>query len=177
MVIEAAAVAGYFIAWAVRKVRRVGGRLDTEIDAAVDVGLNKLHAVVAAKLGAHPVLDELTEEVADDAGQVSELTRQQVELAITAAARKDDDFGRTVTGLVTEVRTAEQACGVSVIAGANSTVFTGNAYAHASGPGIAFGQVGGDVHVGHGGPSRAGQESSVQDDPNVDPSPPGRSSR
>jgi hypothetical protein len=88
VLIEASVVAGYVIAWAVRKARRAAGRVDAEVDAVIDAGLDKLHDVVAAKLGAHPALDDLTEESASGEGQVSELTRQQVELAVTAAARK-----------------------------------------------------------------------------------------
>jgi hypothetical protein len=163
VVIEAGVVAGYVIAWAVRKARRAAGRLDAEVDAAIDAGLDKLHEAVAAKLGAHPVLDDLGEEAAAGDGTVSELTRQQVELAVTAAARKDDVFGQAVTELVARLRAAEQASGVSVVAGAGARVFTGDAHAHASGGGIAFGQVGGDVHTGG-----AGREGP-------DPSQPGRS--
>ena len=48
MVIEAGVVAGYVIAWAVRKARRVGGRLDSEADGVIDAGLDQLHEVVAA---------------------------------------------------------------------------------------------------------------------------------
>ena len=150
MVIEAGVVAGYVIAWAVRKSRRVGGRLDAEADAVIDAGLDKLHTVVAAKIAGHPALEDLAEEAADDDGQISELTRQQVELAVTAAARKDEEFGQAVTELVAQLRTAEQAGGVSVVAGAGSAVFTGDAHANASGDGIAFGQVAGDVSVNRG---------------------------
>jgi hypothetical protein len=159
MVIEAGVVAGYVIAWAVRKARRVGGRLDAEADAVINAGLDQLHEVVAAKLGGYPVLAELVEEAEAD-GQVSELTRQQVELALTAAARKDEAFGQAVTELVARLREAEQAAGRSVAAGAGSAVFTGDAHAQAEGGGIAFGQVAGDVNLGR--------------DP-AGPPPPGRS--
>lgn len=118
MVIEAGVVAGYVIAWVVRKTRRVADRLDTEADAASDAGLDKLRAVVAAKLDRDPVLEDLDEEAAAEGGQVSELTRQRVELAVTAAARRDEEFGQAVTELVAQLRAAEQACGVSVVAGA-----------------------------------------------------------
>ena len=147
MVIEAGIVAGYVIAWAVRKARRVGGRLDAEADGAIDAGLDRLHEVVAAKLGGHPVLAELEEEAAADAGQVSELTRQQVELALTAAARKDEAFGQAVTELVARLREAEHASGRSAVAGAGSAVFTGDAHVHAESGGIGIGQVTGDVSI------------------------------
>ena len=163
MVIEAGVVAGYVIAWAVRKARRVAGRLDAEADAVIDSGLDKLHEIVAAKLGAHPALDDLDDEAATGDGQVSELTRQQMELAVTAAARKDEAFGQAVTELVAQLRTAEQTGGAQVVAGAGSTVLTGDAHAHAEGGGIAFGQVAGNVQAG----------VVAQQPP--DPSEPGRS--
>ena len=62
VVIEAGVVTGYVIAWAVRKAKRVGGRLDAEADRVIDASLDRLHEVVAAKLGGHPALAELVEE-------------------------------------------------------------------------------------------------------------------
>ena len=163
MVIEAGLVAGYVVAWALRKARRVGGRLDEEADGVIDASLDRLHEVVAAKLGGHPALAELVEEAeaAGESSGVSELTRQQVELALTAAARKDDSFGQAVTELVTRLREAERAAGSPVIAGPGSTVFTGNAEVKAESGGIAFGQVAGGVHLNQGspGPSQPGRES------------------
>jgi hypothetical protein len=162
VVIEASVVVAYVIAWAVRKARRVAGRVDKEVDAAVDAGLDRLHEVVAEKLGRHPALDDLDEEAATEDGKVSELTRQQVELAILAAARKDEAFAQAVTEQVARVRAAEQAAGQSVTAGA--IVFYGDAHAHASDGGIAFGQAG-IVNLDRSqGPGRS------------DPSGPGRSS-
>src|ERR1700743_823471 len=127
MFIEAGMAAGYVIAWAVRKVKRVGGRLDSETDVVIDAGLARLPEVVAAKRGNHPARAELAEE-AEDAGEVSDLTRQQVELALSAAARKDDAFGQSVTELVALIRQTEQAAAGPVISG---PVFTGNAEARA----------------------------------------------
>lgn len=154
MVIEASVVAGYVIAWVVRKARLAAGRLDAQVDTAIDAGLDKLHTAVTAKLDGHPVLPELAEEAASESGQVSELTYQQVELAVTAAARRDEVFARTVTDLLAQVQAAEQATGRSVVAGPGSTVFTGDAHANASGSGIAIGQAG-SVSLddpGRGGP-------------------------
>ncbi|MFJ4536589.1 hypothetical protein ACIP39_11525 [Streptomyces tibetensis] len=45
---------------------------------------------------------------------------------------------------------AEQASGISVVTGAGSAVFTGDAHAQASGDGFAFGQVAGNVHMDRG---------------------------
>lgn len=156
MVIEAGVVAGYVIAWALRKARRIGGRLDAETDQVIDAELDRLHEVVAARLGGHPVLAELVEEAEQD-GEVTELTQQQIELALVAAARKDDAFGQTVTELVARLRDTEQARG-SVVAGPGSTVFTGKARAKARDGGVAIGQAG-HVHMNQepGGPPQPGR--------------------
>ncbi len=84
-----------------------------------------------------------------------------MELALTAAARKDDAFGQTVTELIARLREAEQAACGQVTAGPGSTVFTGNVEAKAEGGGIAFGQVAGEVHISQGppGPSQPGRAS------------------
>jgi len=145
VVIEAGVVAGYVIAWAMRKARRVGGRLDAEVDAVMDAGLDQLHEVVAARLGAHPVLVEVTEE-AEQVGQVSELTRQQVELAVATAASEDELFGRAVMELVARLQKAEHTSGL--VAAQGATVVTGDAHAEARDGGFAFGQVTGGVHIG-----------------------------
>jgi hypothetical protein len=158
LVIEAGVVAGYVIAWAVRKARRVGGRLDAEADAVIDASLDRLHEVVEERLGSHPALAELVAE-AEETGLVTDLTRQQVELALTAAACKDGAFGSAVTQLVAQLREAERVSG-PVAAGPGSMVFTGDSHADARDGGIAIGQVG---HVtisreepGPTGPGRSG---------------------
>lgn len=153
MVIEAGVAAGYIVVWALRKVRRAAGQLDHEADALMDAALDRLHQVVANKIAGHPVLAELEEEASAD-GQISELTRQQVELALTAAARRDEAFGQAITTLLAQVRGAEQSAGVA--AGARSAVFTGSADVQADNGGIAFGQVAGDVHVDRGPPGPSG---------------------
>jgi hypothetical protein len=139
-VVEASVIAGVVIGWAVRKARRAAGRLDETVDAAIDAGAGRLHEVVLARLG-DPVREELAEEAASESGQVSELTRQQIEVAVAATARRDADFARAVSELLAQVRQAQPAVGVQVWAGPGSTVFTGDATATARG-GIAVGQAG-----------------------------------
>lgn len=127
----------------------------------IDAGLDQLHEVVAAKLGGHPVLADLVEEAeaAGEGREVSALTRQRMELELTAAARKDDTFGQAVTELAARLRAAEQAMGATIFAGPGAAVFTGDAHVHAEGGGIAIGQVGRDVKVNQGaaGPSQPGR--------------------
>lgn len=150
LIIEAGVATAYIIAWAVRKGGRIGRRLDAEADGVIDANLDRLHELVAAKLVHHPVLEELEDEAATGSGEVGELTRQQVELAITAAAGKDDAFGQAIAELIAKLHDAEQASGGSVIASPGAAVFTGNAHAHAAGQGVAFGQVAGDVYLSRG---------------------------
>lgn len=75
-----------------------------------------------------------------------------MELALAAAAQKDDAFSQVVTDLVARLREAGQDAGWLLIAGAGSAVFTGNAEVKAEGGGIAFGQVAGGVHISQGPP-------------------------
>jgi hypothetical protein len=145
-VVEASVVAGMVIAWAVRKARRAAGRVDETVDAAIDAGADRLHEVVLARLGV-PVREDLEQEAAGEAGQVSELTRQQVELAVAAAARRDDQFAQTVTELVAQLRQAQQAAGIQVLAAPGSAVFTGGVTATAHDQATAIGQAG-TVHIG-----------------------------
>jgi hypothetical protein len=56
VVVEVGVVAGYVIAWAVRKARRAAGRIDDEADAVIDAGLDRLHEVVVARLAGHPAV-------------------------------------------------------------------------------------------------------------------------
>ncbi|BCY09028.1 chromosome partitioning protein [Actinoplanes sp. L3-i22] len=145
-VVEASVVAGMAIAWAVRKARRAAGRVDETVDAAIDASADRLHEIVLAKLG-EPVLEDLAQEAADGSGQVSELTRQQVELAVAAAARRDEAFAQTVTALVEQIRRAEPATGTQVLAAPGSAVFTGGVTATAHDAATAIGQAG-TVNIG-----------------------------
>jgi len=144
VVIETGLIVGYVIAWMVRKAKRAGGRLDAEVDTAMDAGLDKLHQVVAARLGADPALTEAQEEAAT--GQVSELTRQRVELSIQAAAGKDPAFAQTVAELVGQLQAAEKAGG-QVAAGHGSANVAGNVDIHAE-DGAAAAWNMGDVSFG-----------------------------
>ena len=51
-------VVGYLIGWAVRKARRVAGRADAEVDPVLDAGMERLHQVVAARLGTDPAREQ-----------------------------------------------------------------------------------------------------------------------
>lgn len=126
------------IARAERKARWAAGRLDETVDAAIDAGADRLHEVVLAQVG-EPVQQDLAAQAADETGQVSELTRQQVELAVTAAALRDEKFALLVAELVEQVRAGERKAGTQVLA---EVVFTGDVTATANDQGTAIGQAG-----------------------------------
>lgn len=83
-------VAGYLFAWAVRKVRRVGTQADSEVDRVLDAGMERLHNVVAARLGSDPALAQLEREAADEVD--SERTRRRVNDAVEQAVEDDPGF-------------------------------------------------------------------------------------
>jgi hypothetical protein len=129
--------------------------LDAEVDAVVDGGLDRLHDAVAAKLGLDPAWADLRAEAEEDE-QVSDLTRQRVELSVKAAAAKDADFATALTDLVTQLRAAT---GPSAV-GAGSTAIGGDVEVHAESGSVAAWNITGGVHV---------------EPPPPDPSAPGRS--
>jgi hypothetical protein len=161
VVIEAGVIAGYVIAWTVRKARRAIGRLDNEADLLIDAGLDRLHEMVTDQLAAHPVMAELVQEAEQAAlndGEVSEVTRQQMEMALVTAARRDEAFGQAVTELAACLGKEQQAAEVATSSPA-AAVFTGDARAKANRGGIAFGQVAGGVHIARetGNPPQPGR--------------------
>ena len=149
MVIETGIAVGYLIAWAVRKAKRVGGRLDAEVDTALDAGLDQLHTLVADKLGADPALTDLQDEATTQA-QVSDLTRQRVELSVRAAAAKDETFAGAVTTLVEQLQATERSVG-AVAAGAGAAAVAGDVNIRAEHGAAAAWQMG-DVSFGSGTP-------------------------
>jgi hypothetical protein len=157
MIIEAGVVAGYLAAWATGKARRAASRIDAEADAVIDGSLDRLHEVVEARLGGHPVLAELANE-ARQAGQVSTWTLARAEQTLAEAANDDEAFAQAVTGLVARLREAKRII-APVSVGSGSTVLTGEVHARARDGGFAFGQVTGGVQIGReaGGPPLPGR--------------------
>lgn len=100
-------VVGYLAAWAVRKGRRVAGRADQEVDQALDAGMDRLHELVAGKLGGDPSLERLTLE-GQSGQEPSERTRQRVQLALEDAADDDPDFGQTLQAAVDRLEELKQ---------------------------------------------------------------------
>jgi hypothetical protein len=105
LVVEVGLVVGYLVAWAAGKARRVAGRVDAEVDAALDAGLDRVHEVIAGKLGTDSAVVRLQAE-AEESGQVSERTRQRVELVVADEVERDERFARALAAVVAELADA-----------------------------------------------------------------------
>ncbi len=126
---------GWVLAWVVAKARRVAVAADGVVDAAVD----KVGQLVMDKLGADSAVQRLQVEAAES-GEVSELTRKRVGLALEDAVR-DTEFAQRLEAAVAEVTKAGGA-----VAGPGGVAISGGVNAKDSG--VAIGVVaGGTVSV------------------------------
>jgi hypothetical protein len=138
-------VAGFLVAWAVRKVRRVGTRVDAEVDQALDAGLDRLHELVAGKLGQEPALVKLTTEV-EQSGEASSRTQERVRLALEDAAETDSGFASDLAAVVEHLQDIQGQAGVA-IAGQHGVAVSGDVQADRGA--VAIGGVsGGTVSIG-----------------------------
>ncbi|MBO3748760.1 hypothetical protein J5X84_21995 [Streptosporangiaceae bacterium NEAU-GS5] len=138
-------LAGYAVAYLVRKARRVAGRADAEVDRTLDAGMDRLHELIGGKLGQDRALAKLEQEAG--AGEVSARTIERVELAIADEAESDQGFAARLEELVTALQAADPTAGVtasdhSVAAGRDVNV-------HAEGHGVAGGVIHGGVSTGN----------------------------
>jgi hypothetical protein len=104
-VVEVGLVVGYLVAWAARKAGRVAKRADAEVDAALDAGLDRVHELIAGRLGTDSAVVTLQTEAAES-GQVSQRTRQWVELAVAEEVDHDEQFGQALAAVVAELAAA-----------------------------------------------------------------------
>lgn len=107
-------VAGYLIAWGVRKFKRAGKRLDEEADEVMDAGLDRLHDAIAAKLGRDPALVKLEADVSQGVDP-SERTVRRVQDAVEEAAEDDPGFGAVIEALLARLEEARN--GAPTVAG------------------------------------------------------------
>lgn len=148
-------VVGYLIAWAVSKARRVGAQLDSDVDLVIDAELDRLHDLVAARLGLDPALEKL--ELTAAAGEeVSDRTRRRVADALADAAEADDEFA---AGLQTALDNLRRAGAPPVVAasGAGSVAVGGDVDIHAE-SGSAAAVTMGNVSVGGSPPDPSGPD-------------------
>jgi hypothetical protein len=113
-------LAGAAAMYLVRKLRRVGGRADAEVDRALDAGMDAVHDLVTGRLGQDPAVTALRELA--PAGKESERTVRRVTDAIADAAEADPDFAERLARLVHELRSRENAVAPRQISvGGNNT--------------------------------------------------------
>jgi hypothetical protein len=136
---------GFLIAWVAREAGRVGQRVDTEVDHVMDVGLDRLHDLVAAKLGSDPALEKLRNE-AGESGAVGARTQTRVRMALEEAAEQDPVFAAEFEAIVAQVQATQHGDG-GASAGERGVAVAGGV--HADNGGVAFGGVtGGSVSFG-----------------------------
>jgi hypothetical protein len=107
-------VAGYLVVWGVRKLKRVGKRLDEETDEVIDAGLDRLHDAVAAKLGTDPALVKLDADV-EQGVEPSERALRRVQDAVEDAVEGDPDFGALIEELVARLQEASNASSAAAV--------------------------------------------------------------
>jgi hypothetical protein len=101
-------------AWAVHKAKRVAGRVDAEVDHALDAGMDRLHDLVSRKLGEDPALMKPAEEAEAGQDKPSDRTRRRVQDALEEAAEQDPGFAEALDRAVKKLQALpRQAGGVS----------------------------------------------------------------
>ena len=93
---------GLLAAWVIKKARHVGKQVDAEVDHALDLGLDRLHRLVADKLGNDTALIKLHEEAART-GQVSDGTRYRVQAAIEDISVANPQFDMELKALIDQL--------------------------------------------------------------------------
>src|SRR4051812_35942447 len=106
----------YLIAWAWRKARRTGGRIDPALDADLQADLDRLDRVIAAELAGEPALNQLLFEAASDldAPAVRPLTTERARLALQDATEADPGSAVRLHHLVRQVRAKSEREPVTV---------------------------------------------------------------
>ncbi|NBH03499.1 hypothetical protein [Amycolatopsis sp. SID8362] len=95
-------VMGFLIAWATRKVRRIGGAADGLFDHGIDVVKQRLQEAITAKLGGDTAYQRFQLEAAER-GEVSPLTEERVRLALKAAIEEDRRFAAELHSVVNQI--------------------------------------------------------------------------
>lgn len=98
-------VAGYLVAWGVRKLKRAGKALDEETDEVIDAGLDRLHDAIAEKLGTDPALVRLEADVAQGL-EPSDRTLRRVQDAVEDAIEYNPDFAAVIEALLAKLEEA-----------------------------------------------------------------------
>ncbi|WP_235455379.1 hypothetical protein [Streptomyces olivochromogenes] len=105
-----------------RKARRAAGRVDAQVDQAVDAGMDRLHELVSSRLGSDPAL-ERAEEEAGQGGELSERTRRRLTDSLEDVAERDGEFAAALERLVEQLQ-ALRPLADGAAAGGDRVVFS-----------------------------------------------------
>ncbi|MFB7740110.1 hypothetical protein ACFC08_38495 [Streptomyces sp. NPDC056112] len=93
-------LAGAVVGYLVRKLRRVAGRADEEVDQVLDTGMDAIHELVTRNLPGDPALETLVTETSSEDGTVSDRTFRRVRDAVAERADRDAGFAEELQVLV-----------------------------------------------------------------------------
>jgi hypothetical protein len=102
-------VVGYLARWALERGRPVGRRVNREIDQSLASLMDRLHGVVASRLGGHPALTRLEEDIRSggDGSTAFAWATHEVDQAL----RRDQTLNREVRELVARLQDLEGRAG------------------------------------------------------------------
>ena len=155
---------GALAAWAVRKGRRVGDRMDQHVDQALDDGVERLGALLTRKMGSDPALMKLEAEAVE--GEITQRTGERVRLAVEDAADTDPDFAARLAQVLRELE-------VAAATGPGGTTVLGGVTIRADNGSVAAWSITGPVTTG-GAPPADGSQPTISAVVPPDPSDPGR---
>ena len=154
MVIELAVT--YLAAWAFRKAKSVGKRVDTEVDRVLDGALDRLHDTVSRWLGQDAAIEKLEDEAKRES--VTERTKQRVQLSIEEALEGNPELVDELSSLIQEIQKVERSTGSSVVASGSGAAVVGNVSISADNNSVAAQTLTGGVSIGTKDPTLPGQE-------------------
>ncbi|OIJ66021.1 hypothetical protein [Streptomyces mangrovisoli] len=131
-------LAGAAVGYLVRKLRRVAGRADAEVDQVLDTGMDAIHELVTRQLSGDTALETLVAETANGDGEVRERTLRRVSDAVAEHAENDAGFAEQLRRLVDELdrHRAESPKGRGNIS--QSTVASGSSSVNQAGGNITI---------------------------------------
>lgn len=93
-------VVGLLVAWAAGRSARLAPRVDGLSGAAVDLAMDRVHAVVVARLGGNEAVERLLVEAGTERGAVTARTRADAVAAVAATMRADEEFAGALADAV-----------------------------------------------------------------------------
>ncbi|MEU1036566.1 hypothetical protein ABZ402_49820 [Streptomyces mirabilis] len=117
------AAAGYALAYLMRKARRAANQADVVVDEAIDAGMERVHDAVSRALsGDHAALGDAAAEASGESGEITQLTRKRVELALLAVVQGDPALRQEVETAVASLQATEKTKGIHITTGEAITI-------------------------------------------------------